>query len=349
MTSRRARLATALAIGAAVLGLPSTAPAKGVGQLLSFGGVSVPTSPYRYIAITPNRFDRGGKVARAASTTVVAVHRDGGRLRRWWSTRGSYGIAATSYDISSGGGLSGDGSTLVLAGVPGNVFPPRFSHFAVLDTGFDPARGAPRGRTRPIRHLTLRGDFGVYAISPDGSTLYLTQRLPHNRGGPNYIQDHDLRALDLASQRLRPGTVGGAATTEHEPEGLPISRAASPKGDRAFTLYAGTALGSADFRPFIERLDTRTGVVERLRLPQLDAQESPFMLKLRTEHGGRELVIASTDSTSEPELRIDSKSLSVLPESDGDALPLRVFGAIVVVGLVAAAIVATRRRRVRPE
>jgi protein MpaA len=271
----------ALASLLAVCVAGETAAAKGIGQSVAPGGVTVPGSPYRYTALSPGTPGR---------TTVVArVDREGGRIGRWWYLPGAYSVPAVAYD-GSGGGLSADGSTLVLSRFS-RTYPPPRSRFAILDTRVHlrhPQRAGGEARPRhAIRRIQLPGDFSFDAISPDGSTVYLTQRLA-SHSGPDYITHHAVRALDAVSGRLLPGRIADPDDPPGRAQGLPITRATSPDGRWAYTLYDGNGEES-----FIEALDTVGRRAVRIDLPQLTERRNIFMLRLRVEREGRDLVVLS--------------------------------------------------------
>src|SRR5919201_6083211 len=95
--------------------------------------------------------------------TVVAVIRArGGRVVRFRSLAGNYGLPVVAFD-GTVDGLSADGRTLLLA-------PPGFgrtSRFAVL-----------KPQTLAVRTvIRLRGTFAFDALSPNGGTLYLIEHL----------------------------------------------------------------------------------------------------------------------------------------------------------------------------
>src|SRR5918911_2127230 len=117
------------------------------GVMLGGLGVAPPGGKVRYVAI-------GGKRA----TTVTAVRRSDGRVVRWKTYRGGFGIPAVTFNGATGG-VSSDGSTLVLADTrTGNGEYPlkRHSSFAVLDAK------SLRIRTR----VELKGHFTFDALSP---------------------------------------------------------------------------------------------------------------------------------------------------------------------------------------
>lgn len=256
--------------------------AKGLEPIGAAGDVTVDGSPYRYVAISPGF---PGKL-----TVVERIDRRGGRVSRWWYLRGSYYVPAVAYD-GSAGGLSADGTTLVLTRFPDYYLNPATTRLAILKTGRVtrlPERHRPR---RWVRFVELRGDFRVDAISPDGSTVFLTHYLEPARPGA-HLGASEIRALDTASGRLLPAPV--LATEEpkgqrrdRHGEALPISGANSPDGRWAYTLYGGN--GQA---PFIEALDTtRRRPVAFIDLPQLKNRRNPFLLKLRVVGEGRRILV----------------------------------------------------------
>src|ERR1043166_6909657 len=74
------------------------------GVVLGGLGVAPPGGKLRYVAI-------GGKRA----TTVTAIRRSDGRVLKWRTYRGSFGIPAVTFNFNVGG-VSSDGSTLVQIG-----------------------------------------------------------------------------------------------------------------------------------------------------------------------------------------------------------------------------------------
>jgi len=167
-------------------------------------------------------------------TAVLAQNASGGAVTSRTELRGRFTIPLVAYD-STGGGISGDGHTLVLIR-PRRSFPRRDTTFAVLSA-------APRLRLRRV--VRLHGDFSYDALSPDGRTLFLI----------NYISPADprryrVRAYDLVRGRLDPRPIVDPREPPDEMNGLPLARVSSPHGRWAFTLYDGE-------RPFIHALDTR--------------------------------------------------------------------------------------------
>ena len=82
-----------------------------------------------------------------------------------------------------------------------------------------------------LRVLTLRGNFGVDALSPDGTTLYLIQHLAGAR--------YSVRGYQL--DRLVRNRLSGPLVDKREPnekmQGLPLARASSADGSMELTLY----------------------------------------------------------------------------------------------------------------
>jgi hypothetical protein len=212
----------------------------------------------------------------------MRIEREGGRIDRWVRLRGQYYVPAATYDMR-GGGLSGDGSTLVLQRFT-PAYPPRRSRFAVLDTrGFLPYPSPPGEKPSPgaVRRIEVAGFHSVHAVSPDGTRAYLNHHLVRGRS----IARFELRAVDLRSGRLLPGVVEPS-----EPmEGLPITQVASRDGRRVYTLYDGNAYGGGI--PFLLALDTVDGEVTRVALPQLRDRNRLFLTKMRLAAGGSKLAI----------------------------------------------------------
>ena len=251
-------------------------PAGGID--VGSSGVAAPGSPFRYVTL---RSGDGTLLARTAQ--------QGGQVMFSRRIDGRFTIPAVAYDRSAGG-LSTDGETLVLIR-PRIRFPQRKTVLAIVDT--------PRLRAHV---LTLPGDFSFDAISPNGRWAYLI----HYRDPRNPI-DYEVRALDTRHLRLTPEPIVDPSEPEEQMGGIPISRAASPDGRWAYTLYDAK-------EPFIHALDTTTQTAVCVDLPQLSGRWlSP--MRLITEAGGGRLAV--TDKTG-PRLLIDTATFRV---SDPAARP----------------------------
>jgi len=213
----------ALVLGSFVAGLAvlvGSASGAGPSPGVTFGspGVVSRDGKLRYLAM------RAG-----GGTLVEAVTTRGGVVRRSRFLQGAFGVPLVAYDGSTGG-LSRNGRRLILYS-PGTK-----TRFVVLDP-----------RTLRVRdRLTLSGNFGFDALSPDGSLMYLIQlKSPPNGSGFAY----DVRALDVDSGRLYPGAIVDRREPDEKMTGQPMTRV--EPGAWAYTLYSRTGK-----RPFVHALDT---------------------------------------------------------------------------------------------
>jgi hypothetical protein len=159
------------------------------------------------------------------------------------SLAGKWGLPRVTMN-GAVGGLSSNRRVLVLAQQisPNGMELQRTSSFAVLQ-----ARPL-----RLVRTVTLRGDFGYDALSPDGRTLYLIEHVSIR----NLFQ-YRVRAYDLRSHRLLPRAIADKRQRDWIMNGMPVARATSPGGRWVYTLYS-----SGNNYPFVHALDTvgRTAV-----------------------------------------------------------------------------------------
>jgi len=158
-----------------------------------------------------------------------------GRLVARTTLSGGWGVQLATYrgDLA---GLSGDGRTLVLSD---NVEPDGrlrpASRFAVLDT-----------RSLAVtRRITLRGDYGVDALSPNGQVLYLIHHLSNAD-----VTRYQVQAYALGAGRLLPGVIADKRQAGWVMAGSPIARAATTDGRWVYTLYQ-----QSNNYPFVHALD----------------------------------------------------------------------------------------------
>ena len=216
-------------------------------------GVRAPSGDVRYVTLSTPR-----------STMVAAISVSGGRVVRSRILRGFYGVPLVAYDGTTAG-LSGDGRTLVVASygpLPGDAGTTRFLSL--------------RAKTlRPQRRIELRGSWSFDAISPDGSRLYLVE---HISAGPS--PRYRVRAYDLAAGRLLPNAVIDRLVSKAIMGGQPATRATTPDGRWAYTLYARTK-----GKPFVHALDTarRRAFCIDLPLRLAESEQMRLRLKLRDE------------------------------------------------------------------
>jgi hypothetical protein len=225
------------------------------GAMTGWDGVLAANGNIRYVA-----FDTSGW------TTVAAVEVEGGRVIEYRAIRGSYGVPLVAYDGTTGG-VSADGSTLVLTTFGGPVQSGQVSRFAVL---------------RADRHLKLRklvmlrGTFSFDAVSPTGRMLYLIEYLPQSGTAVTYR----VRAYDVARGKLVPGSIVDRREPDEEMQGSPVTRASSRDGVWAYTLYARAA-----GKPFVHALDTRHARAFCIDLPWQAGQQTLQNVKMTTGAG----------------------------------------------------------------
>jgi hypothetical protein len=282
-----------IVIATALLALvltPSGARGDGFGLLGAAHRLDDP--PYRYVALSPR--------TRHPVTVVERIDLRDSTIDRWWYLRGTWYLPAVASDGSAAGFAAGK---LVLTTSP-RRYPPKRTGFAVLDTQLflrHPQTGkAPR---HAIARFGLRGAYGFDALSPDGSTMYLV----HNFFGRKRRGGYEVRALDLATQRLLPHPIVDPEEPDERMQGSPVSRVASPDGRWAYTLYTGS-------ETFLHALDTVRGRAVCVDLPHLDFLREPFQLRLRLSEDGGEIDVFSRDTKDAPDgtlLAIDTGTFDV--------------------------------------
>lgn len=306
------RLSLCLVVAAGSLILARGALADGPPIPVDQGGTGVATSvpPRSHYVTVPD-----------GSRTLLELLQHGA-VTNWRSLPGSWGIPTVGY---LGQGLSGDGSTLVLAApVPPYARP---SFFLLVNAQ----------RMSVVRRITLRGSFSYDAISPDGSRLYFIQYTNVSDLG-HYV----VRAYDVRTRRLLPGKIADRAETEKSMYGYPQSRVTSANGRWDYTLYTKQMGGS-----FIHALDTARGVAHCIDLP---ANQHVYSVTLSLRNGGH--TIAADLPHGRRWLNISTGSWRVSRPSPvsphATAFPWAWIGAAVGGGLAllaAAALILRRRRR----
>ena len=242
-----------LAATAAAL-MPASSAGAARGKLPALGveagpsGVAVPGNDYRYVALRAGR-----------GTMVAAVERAGGQVIRSRLLQDRLTVPAVAQDGSSGG-LSANGRTLVL-GSPRTRAPRTSTKFAILDV----SAGL---RVRYVARL--RGDYSFDAISPDGRWIYLIRYLSRSD-----LSDYQVRAYDVGGRTLDPKPIVDPHAPADQMRGYPITRATSPGGRWAYTLYDG-----ADGMPFIHALDTVARASTCIDLHSLTGNPNLYSLRL---------------------------------------------------------------------
>ena len=256
---RHSLIATLAALTAATAVAPAVADGGPAPGIVSGGaGVATPDGGKRYVALPAP----GG-------TVLAVVDTKTGSIDRFRSLTGLLGVPVVAFDGTTGG-VSADGRTLVLAGIPDGR--PVSTRFVILDT-----------RTLRTRHaFTLRGRFEFDALAPDATTLYLIEHLSVRT--PRYL----VRAYDVEDARLVPEVVRDAREKERAMHGYPVARATSADGRWVFTLYVQT-----DVHSFVHALDTVRRRAICIDLPGGRRSLNAAALELAAD--GTELV-ATTDA-----------------------------------------------------
>jgi hypothetical protein len=246
------------------------------GVLRGWTGVLAPGGDVRYVALPAGR-----------STVVASVRVRGGRVVRFASLLGSFGVPLVAYD-GTAGGLSADGRTLVLGSTA--VGFRASSRFAVLN-----AKSLRREHV-----VALPGTFSFDALSPDASRLYLVEHLSA-RDAVRYR----VRAYDLVRGRLLPRPVVDRSSRTAEMRGSPAARVATRDGGWAYTLYLGGQ------HPFVHALETRRGEAICIDLPWHGSQEGLSRMRLALSADERRLLLRDR-SSGRRVMAIDTRTFRVV-------------------------------------
>ena len=259
------------------------------------------------------------------STVVRALGAEGTiRDRR---VSGDFTVPAIALD-GSPSGLSADGSTLALIR-PRQAYPQRQTHLLVLDAH----------HLRVAHRIDLKGDFSFDAISPDGSTLYLIEYL-----APHDPTRYAVREYDLHSERLVPAPIVDPDEAAGEMRGYPMTRASSPDGRWAYTLYDG-----GGNEPFVHALDTGEGRAVCVDLDGLIKPNQTSRVDMAVRADGRELSLTTKGSVA---AIIDTETLAASAppvaapagsDGGGGGFPWMLVAAAGALGLLGG--VALKRRR----
>ena len=255
---------------AAIIALALVFPAAAAGDGLPVvnidvgpTGVTTPVAPDRFVALPAGK-----------NTLVARIERKGGRVRASRILSGQLTIPAVAYDASADG-LSGDGLTLVLL-VPRQTFPRASTTFAIVETGQLSIRSK----------LKLKGDFSFDAMSRDGRWLYLIQYT-----SPSDPLQYRVRALDTNTGRIHPRPIVDPREPGEAMNGIPLTRAMSPDGRWAYTLYDGTE------HPFVHALDTSGRSARCIDLDWLHGRRDLWRMRFAISADGRELSVRSGTKT----------------------------------------------------
>src|SRR5438876_1598347 len=218
-------------------------------------GVVAPGGKIRYATLTNGR------------STTVNASRTNGVVIRWRDIRGHWAVPGVAFD-GTAGGLSGDGRTLVLVQAQTAPIPTR-SVFQVVRTT----------DLAPVQRVVLKGNFAFDALSPDGSRLYLIQRVSQQN-----LSRYVVRAYSLDRRRLLPGRIADRTQRGWVMAGYPVTRATSADGRWVYTLYMRPS-----GYPFVHALDAVHGVAHCVGIPWKGNQNALWRLRLSVRDGGRTL------------------------------------------------------------
>jgi hypothetical protein len=256
----------------------------------------------------------------ATKTVLTQSQTKGGRVLRASILEGRWGVPVVANDGTSGG-LSADGSTLVLMRIAG-AYPRRHTSFAVIDTGALAFRDS----------VGLDGEWGFDALSPDGRWLYLIEQLS-STDRTRYA----VRTYDLKNDRLLEKPVVDPREPDEPMRGLPITRVTGPEGRWEYTLYAGGE------HPFIHALDTARRTSLCLDLPhRVAAHRRIWAMRLAVR--GNEIAVLNGDKVVASAARRPRRA-SVGGGPPWLAVAVAVSGLLVAAGGARKAQAMSRRRR----
>jgi len=255
MRSRLLRIA-ALGVMSGTLVTPAASAGGGPNPGVQQGWDGIRQGAVRYVAVPARGW-----------TVVEAIRRSDGRVLRFMTLKGSWGIPVVAAD-GTAAGLMADGRTLLLGEATAGPYLRKHSSFAFVDLK----------RMTVVKRLRVPGHQVFDALSPDGRYLYFVE----------YVSQQDftkyrVRAYDLRAGRLLQQAVIDKRERETTMQGSPISRAET-EGGWVYTLYGGA------HESFIHALDTRNVTAICIDLPWKAQPKRLFEFRLRLDGEGRLVV-----------------------------------------------------------
>ena len=217
-------------------------------------------------------------VRHPAGGHTVVVERAHGHALRTTTIAGNYGLQMVAISGALAG-LSPNGKVLVLSNNVNSTGRLRTqSRFAILD-----AKSLELQTT-----LTLRGEYSIDALSPDGTLLYLIHHL-----AAKDMTSYQVVAYDLGAGRVLPGVIADKTQAGWVMNGFPISRVTTTSGDWVYTFYQEN-----DNYPFVHALDTADHTAVCIGIPADWVKDESFISSARLSLAGDELVISSRDGVA---------------------------------------------------
>jgi hypothetical protein len=254
---------------------------------LAATGAAEAVGPWPGLAASVSSVDHGVRYAASRAgggTTIRAISH--GAVTSTLHVDGAWGIPAVT-SVGLAGGLSPDGRLLVLTQPSAYQGLRTESSFLLVATPKLSVRGT----------ITLPGEFGFDALSPDRHTLYVIE----HRNTSDLVQ-YVVRAYDLVNRAL----VRGAVVAKGEGEtmrGYPVSRATSKRGTWVYTLYSRQS-----GKPFIHALNTSRRFAVCIDLRWSAPFGAMWETRLALTPDGRKLLVRSRNSVVS---RVDTRSFRV--------------------------------------
>ncbi len=157
------------------------------------------------------------------STRISVIDLRTAGVLRSFTIPGTYSTDGTMFDHAV---LSFDGHWLALRALPASA---NQTTIALLDTRAD----------RLVDTIRLNGDFDLDAVSPDGSRIYLLQRL-HDGTSHYYV-----RLYQVDQHQLLNFTIVDKTEINEQMNGTAVARQVAADGSKVFTLYINPALNKA--------------------------------------------------------------------------------------------------------
>jgi DNA-binding beta-propeller fold protein YncE len=202
-----------------VLDGPASATNGGVGQhIIAFhpGSTSNVTLPVGLFSQDHQRIYTA--VSQNGQTFITVTNAHNGANIHMFTIPGTYSTAGQDYTTAV---LSADGHWLALRkiGETGSI-----STIALVDTQ----------ASKLFKTIQLNGDFDLDAISPDGSRVYLLERL-NDQAGHYYV-----RLYDVSQNQLADGRIVDKSIPDDIMSGSALTRQMANGGTIAYTLYTDT-------------------------------------------------------------------------------------------------------------